>query len=135
MGVLAITRIRHGQDDGSVVEFSVGDSITGLSEDEVRSLVLSGAAVETGKKRKFGAVPTPGEQDEETLKRDAIIAKAASEAMDDDEAVTPGSDPAAQMNAAGAGTPAAPGGPGAANSQPGTNKTEAQLRAEAKGNK
>lgn len=117
MAVVAITRIQYGKQNGEVVNVGIGQTISGLSEDEVRSLVLSGAAVETGKNRKYSMVPVVGEQDEETLKRDALIAKAASEAVDDDEAVTTNSDMAAQVNAAGSGTPAAPGGPGAANRQ------------------
>lgn len=118
MAVVAITRIQHGQSDGSVKTFNVGDSVTGLDEDQVRSLVLNGSAVETGKNRKYSAAPVVGERDEETEKRDALIAKAASEAVDDDEAVTPNSDVAAQQRAAAQGAPAAPGGPAAQNPQP-----------------
>jgi hypothetical protein len=122
MGIVAITRIQHGKPDGKVVTFGVGDNVTGLDEEEVKSLVLSGAAIETGKSRKYSVAPVAGEQDEETLKRDALIAKSASEANDEDETVTPNSDSAAKAVAAGAGTPAAPGGPGAANTQPSRNR-------------
>lgn len=115
MAVVAITRIQHGAGDGKVKTFGVGDEVTGLSEDEVKSLVLGGSAVETGKKRKYSAAPTAGAVDGETQKRDALIAKAAAEVSDDDEAVTDQSDAAAKQQAAAKGTPASPGGPSAQN--------------------
>ena len=117
MAVVAITRIQHGSGDGKVTTFGIGDEVTGLNDDEVRSLVVGGSAVETGKKRKFSAAPTPGEQDEETLKRDALIAKAASD-IDDDGAVTDQSDSASKVASAAKGAPASPGGPGAQNPSP-----------------
>lgn len=133
MAVVAITRINYGKSDGTVVTIGVGQTVKGLSEDETRSLVLSGAAVETGKERKFSLAPVVGEQDDETLKRDSIIAKAASEAVDDDEVVTTNSDMAAQLQAAAQGAPAAPGGPAAQNPQ-GTREQQQAAVEKAKAN-
>lgn len=117
MAILAITNIEHGNADGTVKTFGIGDSIVGLDEDQVRNLVIAGAAVETGSKRKFSSLPVVREEDEDTLKRDALILKAASDGSDEGEAVTHNSDPAAKLAAAGRGASAAPGGPGAQNPQ------------------
>jgi hypothetical protein len=74
--VVAITEIQHGVGEGEIKTYNVGDPLSGLSEDEQRSLVLGGSAVEIGKGRKFTEEPalTPG--DEATRKRDELIAKA-----------------------------------------------------------
>lgn len=87
MAVVAVTKILHGEPDGSIKEFNIGDNVTGLTDDQLRSLVESGGAVETGKNRKFSAeqeVPVALTADEElTLKRDEIIEKARLGVEDD----------------------------------------------------
>ena len=76
MAIVAVTHIRHGEDGGSVKEFGIGDNVTGLSEDQLRGLVLSGAAIETGKDRKFTSPDSPPEgADDETRKRDKLLAQ------------------------------------------------------------
>lgn len=79
MAVIAITPVQHGDKDGSVKTFNVGDDVSGLGEDAVRALVENGAAVETGKTKKYNSpltgAGTPAVTDEDTLKRDQIIAK------------------------------------------------------------
>ncbi len=87
MPVVAISRIRHGAEDGSVKEFNIGDTLSGFNDDELRNFVQTGAAVETGKNRKFSEAPYGGGApvDEETQKRDALIAKSQGIEIDDDE--------------------------------------------------
>lgn len=82
MAVVAVTQILHGTDDG-VKTFNIGDNVTGLGEDELRSLVLSGAAIETGKDRKFTSPDSPpAGADDETRKRDKLLAQGVVDGND-----------------------------------------------------
>lgn len=81
MTVVAVTPIRHGNDDGTVTVFGVGENVSGVSEDYLRTLVEGGSAVETGKEKKFNSPyynPSDGSAsgvvDDDTRKRDALIA-------------------------------------------------------------
>lgn len=76
MTLIAVSRIVHGNADGSTKEFGIGDTVSGLNEDQERQLVEAGAVIETGK-RKYTQAPQSGPVDEETRKRDEIMAKAA----------------------------------------------------------
>lgn len=77
MSVIAITNINHGKTDGEVKKFAIGDTVSGLNENQTRDLVLAGAAVETGSNRKYtdpSANPIVLTADEElTQKRDKLI--------------------------------------------------------------
>ncbi len=98
MAVYAITRILHGV-KGETKEINVGDELTGFSDDELRSFIDGGSAVETGKTRKFTEAPGPAAAvDEETKKRDALLAKAASGT---DDAPAPVSAPTAETKPSG----------------------------------
>lgn len=78
MSLIAITEIQHGNDDGSVTKFGIGDTVTGLTEEQEASLVAAGSVLETGKDRKYTEAPQPGNVDEDTRKRDELIARAAA---------------------------------------------------------
>lgn len=77
MTLIAVSKIVHGNDDGTTKEFNIGDTVSGLNEDQERSLVEAGSVVETGK-RKYTPEPSLLVADEETRKRDEILAKAAA---------------------------------------------------------
>lgn len=84
MAVVAITRILHGTADGETKEFNIGDDVSSLGDDAVRQLVEAGSAVDTTGKSKF-ASPLVGqtavaEPDEDTAKRDELVAKAVTAA-------------------------------------------------------
>lgn len=80
--VFAVTRIDHGVED-TVTTYNVGDELSDLDEDTLRTLVEGGSAVEIGKGRKFSAPPAvPVGADAETRKRDELLQKAL---YDDDE--------------------------------------------------
>lgn len=85
MAVVAVTTIRYGRGTDERKVFQIGDTVTGLSDDELRSLVEGGSAVETGKNRKFSQAPTGNTGDELTRKRDELLAKALR-AVEEDEA-------------------------------------------------
>lgn len=88
MSVIAITRIIQGADDGKVTTYEIGDTISG-SDDELRSLVQGGSAVEMGKNKKYDSpLNLTIAADDETRKRDEIIAKANSESDTSAEAGT-----------------------------------------------
>ena len=90
MAVVAITPIQYGLADGTIDLYDVGDELD-LPEETLQTLVWNGSAVETGKKRKFTPLAgAAGPVDEVTIRRDALIAKAAAE-LDDGapEAETP----------------------------------------------
>jgi hypothetical protein len=83
MPVVAITTINHGEPDGTVKVFGVGDKVD-LPEENLRSLVEGGSAVEVGSGDKKYNSPyytdlTSGgaAADVETVKRDMLIARAA----------------------------------------------------------
>ncbi len=76
MTLIAVSTINFGKDDGSVKTFKIGDTVSGLNEDQERSLIESGSVVETGD-RKYTEAPKDVRGDEETRKRDEILAKAA----------------------------------------------------------
>lgn len=78
MAVFAVTTIRHGNDDGEVVVKNVGDEVDDLGDDVVLELLSAGAAVEIGENRKFTVAPSVGNADEDTLKRDVLLSKAAT---------------------------------------------------------
>ena len=84
--VVAITRIEHGQGDKGVKVFDIGETLSesDFGEDGLRSLVLNGSAVETGKGRKFSPEPGAGVADSTTVERDALIAKSVTGAGDND---------------------------------------------------
>lgn len=80
--VKAITPIQHGNDDGSVTTFAVGDNLDEgtFGEDGLRALVENGSAVEIGKDRNYSeppASPNVGAavDNEATLLRDDLIAQ------------------------------------------------------------
>lgn len=77
MTLIAVSRIVHGQGDKGEKIFNIGDPVSGLSEAEELSLVAAGAVVETGK-HKYTQPGTAVVTDEETRKRDEILAKAAA---------------------------------------------------------
>lgn len=81
MAVVAVTPVDFGKEDGSVKTFKVGETLTGLSDNQLKELVEAGSAVETSKEKKYKSPyynpfgpGGPGEVDEETRKRDALIA-------------------------------------------------------------
>ena len=114
--VVAVSEIRHGMADGDIKVFNIGDTVSGLSDDEVRSLIAAGAVVEIGKGRKFTPEPVPGTAaaaDDATRKRDELLAKSLM-AVDED---TP-ADPATELAA------------GAPDANAGGDKTIAQTAAE-----
>lgn len=76
--VIAITRIEYGTGNGQVEVYAIGDNLSDLTDDEKRSLVIGGSAVEIGKGRKFTLEPSVTNPDEATVDRDALIAKALS---------------------------------------------------------
>lgn len=75
MAVLAITPINHGEADGSVKTFNVGDDVSGLGEDAVKQLVAAGSAIDTSEKNPLGVAAAEAPADEDTRKRDELIAK------------------------------------------------------------
>lgn len=77
MSVKAITPIQHGEADGSITNFKIGDDLGELDEDTQRSLVLGESAVEIGSDRKF-TTAVVGDSDEDTILRDSLIAKSNS---------------------------------------------------------
>jgi len=105
MTVVAITPIEYGVGNGEVDHYGVGDELGALDDDTLRGLVQNGSAVETGKNRKFSDAPgAGGPVDEDTQKRDALIAKSQTDLEDDEPALNPG-------------TPPTPGGQSAQNPQ------------------
>jgi hypothetical protein len=81
MTVYAVTPIQHGEADGKVKHFAVGDTLSEsvFGEEGLASLIAGGSAVEVGKTRKYTEVPAgAGTVDEETRKRDELLFKAAS---------------------------------------------------------
>lgn len=81
MTVIAITKILHGAEDGTVKTFEIGDTVD-LKEDQLRDLVQGGSAVETGKTKKYTSpISATANADAETQKRDEIIARANAESV------------------------------------------------------
>lgn len=76
MTLIAVSKIDHGKSDGTVKTFNIGDTVSGLDEEQERALVAAGSVVETGE-RKYTTAATAGPVDEDTRKRDEILAKAA----------------------------------------------------------
>lgn len=76
----AITPIVHGDKDGKVTNFEVGDELSSsdFTDEQLQSLVDGGSAVEIGKDRKYSAPPQASDAatyntDPATLKRDQLI--------------------------------------------------------------
>lgn len=89
MGVYALTPIKH---DGETLE--VGDELAGQFNDEqIQGLISGGSAVEIGSRNYKSAQATMGGgtavDGDATAKRDALIAKAASEDASASAAVEP----------------------------------------------
>lgn len=72
MAYIAVTNIKHGNEDGSTVEFAAGDEVTGLSGDVIDNLLEAGAIVD--------------DSDEEALEEAGLSDdELDDEAPDDDE--------------------------------------------------
>ena len=71
MPIVAITTFQVGQDDGSVETINIGDTLTGFDDDQLRDFVASGSAIDTD-----GKLGPAEAGDDETIKRDKIIAEA-----------------------------------------------------------
>ena len=74
MAVVAITPIQHGEGKDTKT-FKVGDDVSGLDKDAVRQLVEAGAAIDTSEKNPMAAAVAARSADDDTRKRDEIIAK------------------------------------------------------------
>lgn len=83
MSVHAISPIRHGLEDGTVVIFLVGEELdeATFSAEQLRDFVTSGSAVELGKDRKYSTPPDPSVPvpDATEQLRDALIAQSQNE--------------------------------------------------------
>jgi hypothetical protein len=77
MSVIAITPFVHGKADGTMVNIKVNSELSGkdFSEDELRMHIAQGSAVDTSGKLKPLVVDLSGGLDEDTLKRDELLAK------------------------------------------------------------
>ena len=80
MALVAVSVIQYGKTADDVKEYQIGDTLSGLTEDQERQLVECGSAIETGDNKKYKSPyynafgPVGGTPDADTAKRDALIA-------------------------------------------------------------